>query len=137
MYLFVLEFLGTTELMVILVVALIVFGPRKLPQLSRSLGKSLTEFRRASEDFKRTWEREVALDDMADKPIEPGSVAIPPMVTPAEYSIGRTQSYALPESTPTDAEASPEADLTNEPIETPAAEPVATGAPVPTKRDWL
>jgi Sec-independent protein translocase protein TatA len=38
------------------------FGPRKLPQLSRSIGKSLAEFRKASEDFKRTWEREVELE---------------------------------------------------------------------------
>lgn len=137
MYLFVLEFLGTTELMVILVVALIVFGPRKLPQLSRSLGKSITEFRRASEDFKRTWEREVALEDVADKPVDTGAAPIPPLVTPAEYSIGRTQSYALPESTPSTVEEQHEAELTNEPTATPAAEPVVTGAPVPTKREWL
>lgn len=45
--------------------ALIFFGPRKLPQISRSLGKSLAEFRKASEDFKRTWEREVALETSA------------------------------------------------------------------------
>lgn len=43
--------------------ALVFFGPRKLPQLSRTLGKHLAEFRRASEDFKRTWEREVALEE--------------------------------------------------------------------------
>jgi len=43
--------------------ALVFFGPRKLPQLSRSLGKNLAEFRRASEDFKRTWEREVSLEE--------------------------------------------------------------------------
>jgi TatA/E family protein of Tat protein translocase len=60
--LLVLEFLGTTELLVILVIALILFGPRKLPELGRSLGKSLGEFKRASEDFKRTWEREVDLE---------------------------------------------------------------------------
>ena len=54
--------LGATELMVILVVALIIFGPRKLPDLGRSLGKSLGEFKRASEDFKRTWEMEVDLE---------------------------------------------------------------------------
>lgn len=54
-----LESIGTTELLVIFVVALIVFGPRKLPELGRSLGKSLGEFKRASDDFKRTWEREV------------------------------------------------------------------------------
>jgi sec-independent protein translocase protein TatB len=60
---FILEGLGTTELLVILVVALILFGPRKLPQLTRSLGKSLGEFKRASEDFKRQWEKEVTLEE--------------------------------------------------------------------------
>ena len=57
-----LEFLGTSELLLIAVVALIVFGPRKLPEIGRTLGRSLAEFRRASEDFKRTWEREVELE---------------------------------------------------------------------------
>jgi TatA/E family protein of Tat protein translocase len=59
---FILEGLGSTELIFILVVALIFFGPRKLPQLARSMGKGLAEFRKASDDFKRTWEREVALE---------------------------------------------------------------------------
>jgi len=58
----ILDSLGSTEVLFILVVALIFFGPRKLPQLARSMGKSLAEFRKASEDFKRTWEREVALE---------------------------------------------------------------------------
>jgi sec-independent protein translocase protein TatB len=53
------ETLSTTELLFILVIALIFFGPRKLPQLARSMGKGLAEFRKASDDFKRTWEREV------------------------------------------------------------------------------
>jgi TatA/E family protein of Tat protein translocase len=51
--------LGWTEILIILGIALIVFGPRKLPQLGKSLGESLAQFRRASEDFKRTWEQEV------------------------------------------------------------------------------
>lgn len=59
----ILESLGSTELLFILVMALVFFGPRKLPQLSRSLGKSMAEFRRASDDFKRTWEREVSLEE--------------------------------------------------------------------------
>jgi TatA/E family protein of Tat protein translocase len=60
--LLVFEFLGTTELMMIALVALIIFGPRKLPEIGRMLGKSLAEFKRASDDFKRTWEYEVELD---------------------------------------------------------------------------
>jgi TatA/E family protein of Tat protein translocase len=58
----ILEGIGSAELLFILVIALIFFGPRKLPQLARSMGKGLAEFRKASDDFKRTWEREVALE---------------------------------------------------------------------------
>jgi sec-independent protein translocase protein TatB len=59
-YLLIFEGLGTSELLMILIVALVIFGPRKLPQLSRSFGKSLANFKRTSEDFKQTWEKEVA-----------------------------------------------------------------------------
>ena len=64
MVLLILESLGSTELVFILVMALVFFGPRKLPQISRSLGKNLAEFRRASEEFKRTWDREVTLEEV-------------------------------------------------------------------------
>ncbi|HEX8503511.1 MAG TPA: twin-arginine translocase TatA/TatE family subunit [Pyrinomonadaceae bacterium] len=60
--LFVFEFLGTTELLVVAVVALILFGPRKLPEIGRTVGKAIGEFKRASDDFKRTWEYEVELE---------------------------------------------------------------------------
>jgi Tat protein translocase TatB subunit len=63
MYLLILDSLGSTEMLVILGAALIFFGPRRLPQLSRQIGKGLAEFRRASEDFKHTWEREVNIDN--------------------------------------------------------------------------
>lgn len=51
--------LGFPELIVIFIVALVIFGPRKLPELGRSLGKGLSEFKRASNELKRTWEDEV------------------------------------------------------------------------------
>lgn len=60
----ILESLGSTELVFILVMALVFFGPRKLPQISRSIGKNLADFRRASEDFKRTWNKEVSLEEL-------------------------------------------------------------------------
>ncbi len=60
MYLFILESIGTSELLLIGLVALIFFGPRKLPDFARSLGKVMNEFRRSSNEFKQTWEREVA-----------------------------------------------------------------------------
>jgi TatA/E family protein of Tat protein translocase len=63
MFLFILDSVGNTELLLILGAALIFFGPRRLPQLSRQIGRSLSEFRRASDDFKRTWEREVNLEN--------------------------------------------------------------------------
>src|SRR6266487_3029249 len=71
MFLFILDSVGGTELLVIVAAALIFFGPRRLPQLSRQLGKSLSEFRRASEDFKRTWEREVNIENL-EKGVESG-----------------------------------------------------------------
>jgi TatA/E family protein of Tat protein translocase len=74
-FLLILDSLGNSELLLILAAALIFFGPRRLPQLSRQLGKSLTEFRRASEDFKRTWEREVNLEHV-DQPGQPGMHSI-------------------------------------------------------------
>ena len=52
------EFIGTSELLMVLFVALLVFGPRKLPELGRSLGQALNQLRAASDDFKQTWEVE-------------------------------------------------------------------------------
>jgi len=51
--------LGGQELVLILVLALIVFGPRRLPEIGKSMGKLLAEFRKASHDFQRTIEDEV------------------------------------------------------------------------------
>jgi len=63
MFLFILESIGTSELLLIGMVALIVFGPRKIPEIARTVGKFMAEFRRSTDDFKRTWEREAGLDE--------------------------------------------------------------------------
>lgn len=62
MFFALLEFIGTTELIVVLLVALILLGPRKLPEVGRSIGQAMSQFRRASDDFKRTWELEASAD---------------------------------------------------------------------------
>lgn len=58
--------LGMPEIILIFVVALLLFGPRKMPQIGRSLGRALGEFRRASNDFKRTIEDEVAAEEIRE-----------------------------------------------------------------------
>ena len=55
--------LGFPELMLIFVVALIVFGPRRLPDIGRSIGKALGEFKRATNDLKTTLEEEVRTEE--------------------------------------------------------------------------
>ncbi len=54
--------LGMQEIIIIFVLALVIFGPRKLPELGKTLGKGLAEFKKASNDLKHTWEEEVRLD---------------------------------------------------------------------------
>lgn len=126
MFLLILESLGSTELFFILLMALVFFGPRKLPQLSRTLGKNLAEFRRASEDFKRTWEREVALEDLQSEPsVKPAALAeensIPnPLVveTPTDQTIARDNGVF---------NEAPSAEVTTDQATTEA----------PRKQDWL
>ena len=55
--------LGFPELIVIFVIALIIFGPRKLPEIGKSLGKSLAEFKKASNELRNTLEEEIRLEE--------------------------------------------------------------------------
>jgi TatA/E family protein of Tat protein translocase len=71
--------LGGPEVILILVVALIVFGPRRLPEIGKSMGKMLAEFRKASNDFKRTIEDELE----AEKTRETHAAQLPPPDTAA------------------------------------------------------
>ncbi len=62
--------LGFPEIMIIFIIALLVFGPRKLPELGKSLGKSLAEFKKATNDLKKTWEEEVKSEEEDLKEIQ-------------------------------------------------------------------
>jgi TatA/E family protein of Tat protein translocase len=135
MPLLIFEFLGTTELVVILVVALVLFGPRKLPQLSRQLGKSLGEFRRASDEFRNTWENEVK-KELSFNEFETDRAMLPPEEeTPARANtIGRGQ------MTPPVAEAETQSagPVYAEPSESlPASGQLPPPAEPSRKRDWL
>ena len=77
------------ELIIIFVIALIIFGPRKLPELGKSLGKSLAEFKRASNELKSTLEEEIRLEEQQQKVEAPKTVAGPTVVastTPDEHA---------------------------------------------------
>ena len=59
--------IGMPELIIIFVIALIIFGPRKLPELGKSLGKSIAEFKRASNELRNTLEEEIRVDEQRQK----------------------------------------------------------------------
>src|SRR3954470_12689069 len=72
---------GIPELIIIFTIALIIFGPRKLPELGKSLGKSLAEFKRASNELKNTLDEEIRMEERRSaERQEPPRVAAP--VTP-------------------------------------------------------
>ena len=101
--------IGMPELVIILVVALIIFGPRKLPELGRSLGRSIGEFKKASNELRSTLEEEIRVEDHRDSraamraeqnsavaaasAMPPTPVQTPDVVTtPTEETVGRTSS---------------------------------------------
>ncbi len=86
--------IGMPEMIIILVIALIIFGPRKLPELGRSLGKSLAEFKRASNELKNTLEEEIRLDEQRTT-IEAQKATTPPPSTPADLP-SPVQEHAAP-----------------------------------------
>ena len=79
--------IGPAEIMVILVLALIVFGPKRLPEIGRTVGKSLREFRKTSEDVKEEIKRH--MNDDGDDPAAVGST---PEEGPSSGTEGRVES---------------------------------------------
>ena len=99
MFLFILESIGTSELILIGIIALIFLGPRKLPQIARTIGKTMADFRNTTNEFKSTWEREVNFQEEAEA-LRSGD--LPPA---AEPSISRAR---IPREVPTNGLAAPE-----------------------------
>ena len=74
--------LGLPEILFILAVALIIFGPRRLPEIGRTIGKALGEFRRATTDLKRSIDTEVTLEEVRQKPAPGPPPAAGPSAAP-------------------------------------------------------
>jgi sec-independent protein translocase protein TatA len=91
--------IGMPELIIIFVIALIIFGPRKLPELGKSLGKSIAEFKKASNELRNTLEEEIRLEEQkapeTAKPVNspaPGTAA-GPVSSPAPEAVARTADH--------------------------------------------
>ncbi len=78
--------IGMPELIIIFVIALIIFGPRKLPELGRSLGKSIAEFKKASNELKSTLEEEIRLEETRSSLEASKAAAQPSTVTTVPHA---------------------------------------------------
>lgn len=99
--------IGMPELIVIFSLALLIFGPRKLPELGRSLGRSLGEFKRASNELKHTLDEEIRLDEQksaseASRTPRKQVPAAPPAAPPVEASASAPTAAAAPAEPATD-----------------------------------
>jgi len=83
--------IGMPELVIIFVIALIIFGPRKLPELGKSLGRSLNEFKKASNDLQNTLEQEIKLEEQKETAatarkadVDPATPSVPDTSAPSQ-----------------------------------------------------
>ncbi|MDX2039816.1 MAG: twin-arginine translocase TatA/TatE family subunit [Acidobacteriota bacterium] len=131
--------LGMPEVILILVVALIIFGPRKLPELGKSLGNAMSQFRRASDDFKRTWEQEVEMDKYRNTSTAESSSASSEYNPSNDYNSQYNPYSSEPETADansvqtTDTQSTNSAD-TKEPAKT---ETVAAATSAPKQQHWI
>lgn len=92
--------IGMPELIIILVIALIIFGPRKLPELGRSLGKSIGEFKKASNELRSTLEEEIRIEEQREqRPAQPAPT--PAASADAAHREGENETVSRPTGTGT------------------------------------
>jgi TatA/E family protein of Tat protein translocase len=119
--------IGMPELLVIFVIALLVFGPKELPKIGRTIGKAMAEFRRASDELRDGIQREIDLAEREGQPSHPPAeepVATPTTETPppaTEHQAGEAKPEEAAPAEPIPA--SSEFSLAQEPTETPAEPP--------------
>jgi sec-independent protein translocase protein TatB len=99
--LFIFESIGTQELLLIGIVALIFLGPRRMPEMARKLGKMMADFRNVTSEFKSTWEKEVNFEHEAEA-MKTGKLPEDSQPVPRENSIlpaaaGENDNFASPE----------------------------------------
>jgi len=87
--------IGMPELIIIFVIALIIFGPRKLPELGKSPGKSLAEFKKASNELRNTLEEEIRIEEQRTETVKQ---APPPTVTPSTTTTSHVEEPAVDHS---------------------------------------
>jgi TatA/E family protein of Tat protein translocase len=102
--------LGGPELFLILVIALIVFGPRKLPEIGKSLGRMMNEFKKASNEFRQTLEDEVEADKLREAVRLDSASAVPAHPAPAPVAVEPAGTPIDPAGTPVVEPADPPAD---------------------------
>jgi len=78
--------IGMPELLLVLAVALVVLGPKKLPDLARALGRGFAEFRRATDDLKNTFNEEVQIKETRENLLRDGKIRPPGVQEPEEAS---------------------------------------------------
>jgi Tat protein translocase TatB subunit len=137
--------IGWQEIIFIGVLALIIFGPRKLPQLGRTVGKYMAEFRRATREFKSTWESEVSAittdfkEELKDTNNDMRMLAYLETPKPVENSIGRNQGGTEENGNPIKGEQLELPSIRE--VEPPQPKTAEETAPAETaketKKDWL
>lgn len=133
MFLFILESIGTSELILIGIIALIFLGPRKLPQIAKTIGKTMADFRNTTNEFKATWQREVDFEEEVRAIRTLDSDEPEPMTIPRGSSDSPENTIAAPEvkEVSSDIFTSPTNETKSESVET------STDDNLSDKRSWL